>query len=112
MWLLAVESQEEISQLRATTAVSRSCKLLRTEQSSAFKWPAVRKAVREPLERPLDSRLPKEKVLLILHCLVEGNSIRSTARIADVKKRTVINLVLSAGENCERILESRIRNVR
>jgi transposase-like protein len=48
----------------------------------------------DPQERPLDSRLPKEKVLLIPHCLVEGNSIRSTARIADVEKRTVMNLML------------------
>src|SRR5205809_7086370 len=61
--------------------------------------------------KPLDSRLPKDKVLLILHCLVEGNSIRSTARIADVEKRTVINLMLSAGENCERLLSARIRNI-
>jgi IS1 family transposase len=43
---------------------------------------------------------------------VEANSIRSTARIADVEKRTVINLMLNAGENCGRLLESRIRNVK
>jgi transposase-like protein/IS1 family transposase len=59
-----------------------------------------------------ETRLPKEKVLLILHLLVEGNSIRSAARIADVEKRTVINLMLKAGEHCERLLETHIRNVK
>jgi transposase-like protein/IS1 family transposase len=59
-----------------------------------------------------ETRLPKEKVLLILHLLVEGNSIRSAARIADVEKRTVINLMLTAGEHCERLLETHIRNVK
>jgi transposase-like protein/IS1 family transposase len=58
-----------------------------------------------------ETRLPKEKVLLILHLLVEGNSIRSAARIADVEKRTVMNLMVRAGEHCERLLESHIRNV-
>jgi len=77
-----------------------------------FKCRQCGKRFAEPQERPLDSRLPKEKVLLILHCLLEGNSIRSTARIADVEKRTVMNLMLSAGENCEKLLESRIRNVK
>src|SRR5437867_3725696 len=76
-----------------------------------FKCQQCGKRFAEPQEKPLDSRLPKEKVLLILHCLVEGNSIRSTARIADVEKRTVMNLMLSAGENCERLLGARIRNL-
>jgi len=29
---------------------------------------------------------------MILHCLIEGNSIRGTARLCDVEKRTVLNL--------------------
>ncbi len=66
----------------------------------------------EPQDKPLgDVRLPDEKVLLILHCLVEGNSVRGTARLCDVEKRTVLNLLKAAGENCERMLEQRIRNV-
>ena len=66
----------------------------------------------EPQDKPLgDVRLPDEKVLLILHCLVEGNSVRGTARLCDVEKRTVLNILKAAGENCERLLERRIRNV-
>ena len=48
---------------------------------------------------------------MILHCLVEGNSVRSTARLCDVEKRTVLNMLTLAGENCERLLAERIQNV-
>jgi transposase-like protein/IS1 family transposase len=67
----------------------------------------------EPQQVPLgaDVRLPKEKVLLILNCLVEGNSVRGTARLCNVEKRTVLNLLKLAGENCERLLRERVRNV-
>jgi hypothetical protein len=36
-------------------------------------------------------RLPADKIQMILHCLVEGNSIRGTARLCDVEKGTVLN---------------------
>ncbi|MBI2815839.1 MAG: IS1/IS6 family transposase [Acidobacteria bacterium] len=65
----------------------------------------------EPQNKPLDSRLPMEKVTMILHCLVEGNSVRGTARLCDVEKRTVLNLLKAAGDHCERLLEKRICNV-
>jgi IS1 family transposase len=52
-----------------------------------------------------------EKIQLILHCLVEGNSVRSTARLCDVEKRTVLNLLKAAGENCERLLNRKLQNV-
>jgi len=58
-----------------------------------------------------DLRLPAETVERILHCLVEGNSVRSTSRLCDVEKRTVLNILKLAGGNCERILTERIRNV-
>jgi len=57
-------------------------------------------------------RLPQEKVCRILHCLVEGNSVRGTARLCDVEKRTVLNMLQLAGQNCERLLTDKIRNVK
>ena len=66
----------------------------------------------EPQNKPLgDVRLPMEKVNLILHCLVEGNSVRGTSRLCDVEKRTVLNLLKTAGDHCERLLEKRLRKV-
>jgi IS1 family transposase len=56
-------------------------------------------------------RLPAEKIQMILHCLVEGNSVRSTSRLCDVEKRTVLNMLKLAGANCERIQDQQIRGV-
>jgi hypothetical protein len=49
---------------------------------------------------------------MILHCLVEGNSVRGTARLCDVEKRTVLNILKLAGERCEQLLAEQIHNVR
>ncbi len=43
------------------------------------------------------NRLSTEKRVQILTCLVEGNSIRATSRIAGVAKNTVIKLLVDAG---------------
>ena len=66
----------------------------------------------EPQDKPLgDVRLPDETVRLILHLLVEGNSIRGTARLAGVEKRTVLRILKLAGENCESLLRRKVKNV-
>lgn len=57
-------------------------------------------------------RLSQETVCRILHCLVEGNSVRGTARPCDVEKRTVLTILKLAGENCERLLTEKIHNVK
>src|SRR5450759_2407831 len=79
-----------------------------------FKCQQCGRRFSDPQEKTFggDVRLPREKVCLILNCLVEGNSVRGTARLCDVEKRTVLNLLKLAGEACERIASERIRNVR
>jgi IS1 family transposase len=57
-------------------------------------------------------RLPREKVCMILNCLVEGNSVRATARLCDVQPKTVLTVLVLAGENCEKIMGRKVRNVR
>ena len=71
------------------------------------------KRLSEPPQRPFNSdvRLPSEKVAMILHCLVEGNSVRSTSRLCDVEKRTVLTILKLAGEHCERFMERTLRSV-
>jgi len=71
------------------------------------------KRLSEPPTRPFntDVRLPQDTVVRILHCLTEGCSVRSTARLCDVEKRTVLNILLIAGERCERFLEQTISNI-
>jgi IS1 family transposase/transposase-like protein len=67
-----------------------------------------------PQEKPfgVDVRLPKDTVIRILHCLVEGTSVRATARLCDVEPNTVLAMLKLAGENCERIMGRKVRNVK
>jgi len=57
-------------------------------------------------------KLDTKKRALILRLLVEGNSIRATARIADVPKNTVNKLLNDAGAACAKFHEEHVRNVR
>ena len=79
-----------------------------------FKCQQCGKRFSEMQDKPFgaDVRLPREKVCMILNCLVEGNSVRGTARLCDVEKRTVLNILTLAGEACERLFTERIRGVR
>jgi len=62
--------------------------------------------------RPLgEMRLPLAEAVLCLKLLVEGNSIRSAARISGTNRSTIIDLLLLIGERCETMLAGRIKNV-
>ena len=49
---------------------------------------------------------------LIIRLLVEGNSIRATARIADVSKNTVNKLLIDAGRACAGYHNEHVRGVK
>jgi transposase-like protein len=78
-----------------------------------WKCQQCRKRFSEPQSKPFgqDVRLPADKVTMILRCLAEGNSVRSTSRLCDVEKRTVLNLLKTAGDCCERFMERTLRDV-
>jgi transposase-like protein/IS1 family transposase len=82
-------------------------------QIQRYKCQKCGKRYSEPQEKPFgaDVRLPKEKVAMILHCLVEGNSVRSTGRLCKVEPKTVLTMLKFAGENCEKIMGQKVRNV-
>ena len=52
---------------------------------------------------------PKEKQIMILKALVEGNSIRSTERMTDVHRDTIMRLLVRVGDNCEALMDKRLR---
>jgi transposase-like protein/IS1 family transposase len=56
-------------------------------------------------------QVDEDRALLALTLIVEGNSIRSAARITGLEKRTIIRLVVDAGQRCEALLATKIRNV-
>ena len=78
-----------------------------------FRCLACGKTFVEPKDKPLGvMRLPEEKALLCLQLLVEGNSIRSTERIANVHRDTILNLLEIVGKKCLWIQENLVKNVK
>jgi IS1 family transposase len=55
--------------------------------------------------------LKPEKKLAILSALVEGCSVRATARMAGVEKKTVLRLLASVGPQCQRVLDEKMRGL-
>jgi len=62
-------------------------------------------------ERLDGTYLPTEKVTEIIRLFVEGCSVRSIERITDTHRDTILNILVLAGERCERLLENTIHNV-
>ena len=57
------------------------------------------------------NKLDTKTRTLILRCLVEGMSIRSTARTADVSKNTVMKLMVDAGRACAAYQDQALRDL-
>lgn len=57
------------------------------------------------------ARLTTDTKARILHCLVEGNSIRSTERMTGVHRDTITKLVVQTGKGCDRLSNDHIRGV-
>lgn len=57
------------------------------------------------------NKLPLKTRVLILRCLVEGQSIRATARTADVSKNTVVKLLIDAGKACSAYQDRVLRDL-
>ena len=52
--------------------------------------------------------LPKEKQVQILNALVEGCSVRATARLVGVEHKTVLRVLRRAGDRCAQILDEKM----
>jgi len=55
--------------------------------------------------------LPRAKQIAILNALVEGNSVRSTERMVDVNRESVLSLLVRVGEGCAVVLDQMMRNL-
>jgi IS1 family transposase len=55
--------------------------------------------------------LPVEKQAQIINALVEGCSVRATARLVGVEHKTVMRVLLRAGDRCEQLLNERMRRL-
>lgn len=57
-------------------------------------------------------RIDRKDAILCLKLLVEGNSVRSTERITDIHRDTILNLLNVVGVRCERVLEEKIVGIK
>lgn len=58
------------------------------------------------------NQLPLEKRTQIINLLVEGNSLRATARICDVSRNTVDKLLVEVGKACMQFHDEKVINVK
>jgi transposase-like protein/IS1 family transposase len=60
--------------------------------------------------KPLgDMRISVDDAKLALRLLVEGNSVRGTARITGLEKKTLLKLIVVFGDGCRKFLDQRMR---
>ena len=57
------------------------------------------------------NKLPLQIRKLIIRCLVEGQSIRATARTVEVSKNTVAKLLIDAGAACQAYHDTHVRDL-
>jgi IS1 family transposase len=57
------------------------------------------------------NRTPLARRTQIINCLVEGNSIRSTERMTDTHRDTVMRLAVEVGQGCARLMDEKMRNL-
>jgi IS1 family transposase len=55
--------------------------------------------------------LPREKQIEVLHHLVEGNTLRSTARLTGIHRTTIMNLMVRFGQACKRYMDTQLRDL-
>jgi IS1 family transposase len=58
------------------------------------------------------NKLPLAKRVAVVSALVEGNSIRATARMTDVSKPTILKLLADLGTACAAFHNAHVRNIR
>ena len=55
--------------------------------------------------------LKREKQIEVLHHLIEGNTLRSTARLCGVHRTTIQNLLVDFGQRCQRFMDRELRSL-
>jgi transposase-like protein/IS1 family transposase len=58
-----------------------------------------------------EMRVTADKAALALSLMLEGMSIRSVQRLTGLCRQTLADLIVQVGENCQRLLTNKIRNV-
>jgi transposase-like protein/IS1 family transposase len=66
----------------------------------------------EETVKPLGNmRISMDKATQALGMILEGMSIRATMRLTGLDRNTLCDLILIVGENCQRLLDTKVKNV-
>ena len=57
------------------------------------------------------NNLPREKQIEVLHHLVEGNTLRSTARLTGIHRTTIMKLMVKFGRACKAYMDANLRGL-
>jgi transposase-like protein/IS1 family transposase len=77
-----------------------------------FRCSQCRKTFTEDHAQPLgEMRLPMDKATSILQLFVEGMSVRSIERVSQVHRDTILRLLVLAGQRCEKLMNSTMRDL-
>ena len=80
--------------------------------SQRYRCKRCGKTLTEPRSRALDNMtINLQRATLAVQCLVEGCSVRSTSRLTELSKSTVLKLLLLAGRRAERVMDTQVRHV-
>src|SRR5258706_5792869 len=58
-----------------------------------------------------DMRISLDKAETVLKLMLEGMSIRSIQRVTEIHQETILNLLVLAGERCEKLMNRRIKGI-
>jgi hypothetical protein len=61
-------------------------------------------------ESPMN-RVPLNRRVQIINCLVEGNSIRSTERMTGTHRDTICRLLVEVGDGCAKLMDEQMREL-
>jgi transposase-like protein len=80
--------------------------------SQRYRCAACHRTFTDEVTRPTDRRrVPLQRAVLCLRMLLEGNSVRSTERLTETHRDTVLRWMVEAGTDCQRFLETAVRGV-
>ena len=57
------------------------------------------------------NRVPLARRTQIIHCLIEGNSIRSTERMTNTHRDTIMRLMVEVGNGCAKLMDEEMRDL-
>jgi transposase-like protein/IS1 family transposase len=78
-----------------------------------YRCPSCNATFSEPRKKPLGRHYTDpEKAAQIVNLLLEGMSVRAVSRITGAHLGTILSLMLTVGDNCRKLFDGRVRNIR